>query len=65
MPALQIARDRLRQEARQEGLQEGLQAKEKNVILNMLKDNINIEDIVKYTGASKERVLELQQQASL
>lgn len=47
----------------QAGRQEGLQAKEQSVILKMLKDKVNIQTIMKYTGVSKERILELQKQA--
>ena len=49
------------QKGRQEGRQEGRQS----VILNMLKDKMDITAIAKYVGVSKKQVLELQKQAGL
>ena len=59
------AREIGRQEGRQEGQREGRQEGKQSVILNMLKDGMNIQAITKYTGFSKKQVLELQKQAGL
>ena len=65
MPALQMMRDRIRQEARQEGLQkglqEGLQEGLQKVAVNLLKTtNMDIQAISKATGLSEKEVLQIQ-----
>ncbi len=53
MPALQMMRDRIRQEARQEGLQK--------VAINLLKTtDMDIQAISKATGLSEKEVLQIQ-----
>ena len=68
MPALQMVRDRIRQEARQEGLQEGLQKGlqkglqegRQEIILNLLRANMDIEKICELTHLSRQEVLQIQ-----
>ena len=61
MPALQMMRDRIRQEARQEGLQEGLQKGLQKVAINLLKTtDMDIQAISKATGLSEKEVLQIQ-----
>ena len=62
---LQEGRQEGRQEGWQEGRQEGQQDKERSVILNMLKDNMDIDTIARYTGTSREQVLDIQKEAGL
>ena len=54
-----------RKEGRQEGRQEGRKEGRQSVILNMLKDKMDITAIAKYVGVPKKQVLELQKQAGL
>ena len=63
--AREIGRQEGRREGKQEGQREGRQEGKQSVILNMLKDGMNIQAITKYTGFSKKQVLELQKQAGL
>lgn len=49
-----------RQEGLQEGLQEGRQKERQHIILNLLKNGVDISTIVKATGIDKEQVLQLQ-----
>lgn len=53
------------EKGRQEGLQTGRQEEKQNVILEMLKDQMSVQAIMKYTGAPRELILELQKQVSL
>ena len=45
---------------RKEGIEKGQKAKEKSVILNMLRKKIDISTIMECTGVSKEQILQLQ-----
>ena len=47
------------------GMEKGRAEGQQSVILNMLKDKMDIQAIAKYVGVSKEQVLELQKQAGL
>ena len=58
----QKGRQEGRKEGRQEGREEGQKAKEKSVILNMLRKKIDISTIIECTGASKEQVLQIQKE---
>ncbi len=44
------------EEGRQEGIQIGISRKENEIIRNMLKDNLDINLISKYTGLSKSEI---------
>ena len=48
-----------------QGMEKGRAEGKQSVILNMLKDKVDIQAIAKYVGVSKEQVLELQKQADL
>lgn len=52
-------------EVREQGIEEGRQKERQSFILNMLKDKMSIQSIIKYTGMSEERILEIQKKAGL
>ena len=52
--------DQLIDEGLQKGMEKGQRAKEKTVILNMLRKKIDISTIMECTGVSKDQILQLQ-----
>ncbi len=51
--------------ALQRGIQKGRKEERQNIILKMLKNKVNVQTIIKYTGTLKKEVLEIQKQANL
>jgi predicted transposase/invertase (TIGR01784 family) len=54
----------IKQEGREEGRQEGRQETTRMIAINLIKNDISLEDVVKFTGLSIEQVRQLQQEIS-
>jgi predicted transposase/invertase (TIGR01784 family) len=52
------------QEIKQEGREEGRQETTRMIAINLIKNDISLEDVVKFTGLSIEQVRQLQQEIS-
>lgn len=50
-----------RKEGRQEGKQEGIQESRKEIAVNMLKDGLSVEEVVKYANLSRGTVEDLKE----
>ena len=57
---IQIGQEKGRQEGRQEGWQEGRQEEKQDIILNMLKNKIDIPTIMKVTDVTEDKIREIQ-----
>ncbi|MBC6416166.1 MAG: hypothetical protein GDA46_07290 [Bdellovibrionales bacterium] len=56
---MENVRESIKEEGRQEGMQKGRQERDKEIVLNMLKEKVEIAFISKITGFSKEEIEKL------
>ena len=50
-----------RRNGRREGIEEGIQTRNMEIAKNLLKDHLDINTIMQYTGLTKQEILKLQQ----